>query len=209
MRSPSLYSLKPRFVAALDVITHRLAVRGTTPNAVTAAGIPVALLGAFAVVLGTVNSWAWLTVPVCALALMALNAIDGSLARSTGQTTTRGAVLNEMIDRLGDLILVGSLAVVAPRAMVAIALIFVLTAEVVALVGWGALGERALVGVMGKPDRALMISAGAVIAVFVGPQAFALVIAVITIGALATTASRISWVLNEATRRDLESGNAY
>ncbi len=198
MKNVTMYSAKSRFVALLDGVTGALVASGVTAQTVTLAALPLAALITVALLAGTFNPVFWLFVPVGGTLLMAANAIDGDLARRTGTTTTRGAVLNELVDRIADVTVLGSACLIAPEAPAATALILVLIAEIVALIGWGALGTRALVGVMGKPDRMLTISVTSVLAVFFGSRAFTAAAVVIGIGASITTAQRTIWVVRRA-----------
>jgi CDP-diacylglycerol--glycerol-3-phosphate 3-phosphatidyltransferase len=95
----TLYSLKPGFQALLRPVVTRLAAAGVTANQVTVA------TGAASVVLGAALAWqhrGWLLVPPFLLLRMALNAIDGMLAREHGQQSKLGAMLNELVDVVSD-----------------------------------------------------------------------------------------------------------
>ena len=79
----SLYELKPRFQALLRPLTRRLAAGGVTANQVTLAA------GAISILLGALLCLApsrplFLLLPLWLFARMALNAIDGMLAREFG-----------------------------------------------------------------------------------------------------------------------------
>jgi phosphatidylglycerophosphate synthase len=197
MTNLTLYAIKPRFVKALDGVTNGLAAAGVSPDAVTLFALPVAFLIAAALLVGTVWPALWLFVPVGSVALMATNAIDGSLARRT-TATKRGAVLNEFVDRTGDVLILGSLCFIVGVSWGGAALVSVLLAEMVALIAWGALGTRALVGIMGKPDRALIVSCAAVFGFFFGLRAFTPAAVVIAVGGLVTTAQRVIWAVRHA-----------
>ncbi|MCG8560828.1 MAG: CDP-alcohol phosphatidyltransferase family protein, partial [Hyphomicrobiales bacterium] len=77
----TLYALKPRFQALLRPVAADLARRGVTANQVTLAAAfgSVAFGGIVAVNADT--HWLFLLLPAWFLARMALNAIDGMLAR--------------------------------------------------------------------------------------------------------------------------------
>jgi CDP-diacylglycerol---glycerol-3-phosphate 3-phosphatidyltransferase len=157
---PSVYDLKPRFQALLRPLMRRLAAAGVTPNAVTLAAVAGSVaVGALLVARPT--RWALLAVPVWLFLRMALNAVDGMMARELGMTTTVGAFLNELGDVLSDLALYLPLAVVEPSALwpvVAFAFGAVLT-EMTGVVGQALGGGRRYEGPMGKSDRALAIGA--------------------------------------------------
>src|SRR5256714_11677267 len=83
----SVYDLKPRFQNLLRPLMRRLAAIGLTPNAVTL----MALVGSL--VVGALVSQAGkhpallLLLPVWLFARMALNAIDGMMAREMAMAT--------------------------------------------------------------------------------------------------------------------------
>lgn len=83
-RMISIYHLKPRFQALLRPLAFSLAAIGVTANQVTIA----AAAGSLAVgglVASSGNRAAFLLIPVWLLIRMALNALDGMLAREFGQ----------------------------------------------------------------------------------------------------------------------------
>ncbi|MEW6338565.1 MAG: CDP-alcohol phosphatidyltransferase family protein [Acidobacteriota bacterium] len=157
---PSVYDLKPRFQALLRPLLGRLAAAGVRANHVTvlalagsgAAGALLALHPAPA---------ALLVLPAWLPARMALNAIDGMLAREFRQASTLGAVLNELGDVLSDLALALPLAVRAPEAGVAVVAFAVGGAltEFSGVLGQALGASRRYDGPMGKSDRALLLGA--------------------------------------------------
>ena len=95
----TLYALKPRFQGLLRPLVARLAAAGVTANQVTVA----AAVGSIAVA-GIVVWYAgcrpiFLLLPLWLGVRMALNAIDGMLAREFGQQSRLGAYLNETLRR--------------------------------------------------------------------------------------------------------------
>lgn len=198
MTSTSLYSFKPRFVAVLARLAPGLTRRGVTPNRLTLAAIPLILTTGLVLVLGSVARPAWLAAPALLLALMGVNALDGELARRGGWSSPVGAALNELVDRLGDVVILSAGFAFAPAPIVVLALVAVSAAETVALVGWGVSGVRGLVGVMGKPDRALIVGVGAAAAAVVGPTPLAVAYGIIAAGALVSVGQRTIWVVRHA-----------
>lgn len=165
---PSVYDLKPRFQNLLRPLMRRLAKMGLTPNAVTLA----ALVGSIAV--GALVSqagkrpWLLLLLPAWLFARMALNAIDGMMARELGMATNLGAVLNELGDALSDLGLYLPLAFVDERAhwpVIAFAIGAVLT-EFCGVTARALGASRRYDGPMGKSDRAFVVGALGLITFF-------------------------------------------
>lgn len=155
----SLYSLKPRFQSVLRPYAAALVKRGITPNQVTIAALGLcALCGLFIALF----SEAWLPLllmaPVAALRL-ALNAIDGLMAREHGLATPGGQMLNEVADVGSDMVLFLPLALVPEFSPVLVALTVMLAvlAEVAGITAVAVGGKRRHDGPMGKSDRAIAI----------------------------------------------------
>ncbi len=199
----TLYRLKPAFVAALGPVRDRLVALGVQPDHLTLTAIPVQLTMAACLVAGLRAPVLWLAVPPLALILMALNALDGSLARETQAGSVRGAALNEMVDRIGDLLVLGAGFFVAPVPIAVAAFAAVAASEMVSLIGWATTGQRVLTGMMGKPDRAGCLGAGAALAIIWAPMLTA-TFAVIAAGALTRLFTRSRDVLAGATAVDTE-----
>ena len=153
---PSIYQLKPRFQALLRPTVQRLFERGVTANQVTVAA------GAISVLIGLLLAWlpqvAWLfmLVPVWMLLRMALNAVDGMLAREFGQQSKLGAYLNELCDVIADAALYLPFALlpgVSPALVVLVVLLAVIS-EYAGVMGPLAGASRRYDGPMGKSDRA-------------------------------------------------------
>ena len=100
----SLYALKPRFQALLRPAARALHGLGLSANQVTAGTCAASLLlgGGLALAAHSGHLQWFLLLPLWFLLRMALNAIDGMLAREFGQASTLGAYLNELSDPLSD-----------------------------------------------------------------------------------------------------------
>ncbi|MBB4304174.1 CDP-diacylglycerol--glycerol-3-phosphate 3-phosphatidyltransferase [Rhodobium orientis] len=168
----TVYDLKPRFQALLRPLVVRLAEAGITPNEVTLFALVLSAAGGSFLVSVPDAPAMLLLLPVVLFARMALNAIDGMLAREHDMKTRKGAVLNEIGDVLSDLCLY--LALIPPflalgaaaMPVVAFCLGAVLT-EFAGLLGQVIGGGRRYDGPMGKSDRALAVGVTAfLIAVF-------------------------------------------
>lgn len=166
-----LYALKPAFVSGLGRAEDFAAARGVSPDAVTVAGVGVGLLSAAAVALGARWPLVWLAVAPLSLLRMACNAVDGSLARRQDSSSRRGAVLNELGDRIADLATFLALAPAAGVALAAAAALVALSTSFIAAVAAGIVGERLTQGPLGKPDRVAVLSLAATAAAFTGPNA--------------------------------------
>ncbi|HNO61172.1 MAG TPA: CDP-alcohol phosphatidyltransferase family protein, partial [Plasticicumulans sp.] len=90
----SVYALKPRFQAWLRPAVARLAAAGITANQVTLAAAGASMLLGVALYAAPNVPALWLLLPLFLFVRMALNAIDGMLAREHGQQSALGACLN-------------------------------------------------------------------------------------------------------------------
>lgn len=154
----TLYDLKPRFQALLRPLAGRLARAGVTANAVTVAALVLSLAAGAAIALWPTAAWPFLALPIVLLLRMALNALDGIIAREHGQASRAGAWLNEAGDMVADLALYLPFALVPgvePGLAVAAAAGAVAT-ELAGLAAQSAGGSRRYDGPMGKSDRALV-----------------------------------------------------
>ncbi len=154
---PSIYGLKPKFQGLLRPIVNWLARIGVTANQVTIAALLLSLSA------GHIIAWkhggrSLLLLPAVLFARMALNAMDGMLAREHKQKTPLGAILNELGDVVADIGLYLPLVIVPefdPRLVAAIVLLSVLT-EMTGVIGVQIGASRRYDGPFGKSDRAFV-----------------------------------------------------
>lgn len=153
---PSIYDLKPRFQALLRPLNASLVGMGVTANMVTLAALVCSLLLGAALALYPENRLPLLLLPIWLFLRMALNAIDGMLAREHAMQSRLGAVLNEMGDVLSDAALYLPLALVPgvnAILIVTLVLLAVMT-EMIGVVGIQVGASRRYDGPFGKSDRA-------------------------------------------------------
>ncbi|WCM21676.1 CDP-alcohol phosphatidyltransferase family protein [Paraburkholderia bryophila] len=155
----SVYALKPKFQNLLRPLVRQLARAGVTANQVTlSAALGSIVVGALA---ATGFYRLFLLIPIWLFLRMALNAIDGMLAREFGQKSALGAYLNELGDVISDIALVLPFLVI-PAFNTADIWAFALAAAVVecaGLIGPLAGASRRYDGPLGKSDRAVAIGA--------------------------------------------------
>lgn len=165
----SVYDLKPRFQALLRPLAGGLAAADVTANHLTVlAALGSIGVGATVACLGA-QPFALLLLPLWLFVRMALNALDGMMARELGMKSDLGAVLNEVGDVVSDLGIYLPLALVNTPALWPV-VAFVLGAALTEFCGLlgQALGRgRQYQGPMGKSDRALLVGTlGLVTALF-------------------------------------------
>jgi len=150
-RMPSVYELKPAFQNALRPAVASLAKAGVTANQVT---IAASLLSVGAGYRASQEPRVWWILPVVLFVRMALNAIDGMLAREHDQQTPLGAMLNELTDVISDAALLYPFLFLDPWWIAATIFLAALT-ELAGLSCVLAAGQRRYDGPFGKSDRAL------------------------------------------------------
>lgn len=197
----SIYDLKPRFQALLRPGCQALADRGFTANQVTAAALALSCLHGLWIGSGGLQGMALFLLPATLLARMALNAIDGMLAREFDQKTRFGALFNEIGDVAADAALYLPLALVpgVPPVLLTACVALGLIAEFAGAIAPQIGSPRRYDGPFGKSDRA----------VFFGLLAFLLSLGLMPAGwtaaylwlgialALACTANRVRKALAE------------
>lgn len=152
----SIYQLKPRFQNLLRPLVRRLHALGITANQVTVAALVLSLLVAGSVALWAEQAWLFALIPLWMLARMALNAIDGMLAREFGQQSRLGAYLNELCDVVADSALYLPFALLPGVSAMAVVLVVLLAlfSEYAGVLGPMVGASRRYDGPMGKSDRA-------------------------------------------------------
>lgn len=153
---PSIYDLKPRFQSLLRPVTNWLAAKGVTANQVTVAAAVLSLATGTLIAAYPDSRGLLFLVPTVLFVRMALNAIDGMLAREHGMKSRRGAVLNELGDVIADAGLYLPLAFVpgVPPAHLVVVVVLGIISEMAGVVAVQVGAERRYDGPLGKSDRA-------------------------------------------------------
>jgi CDP-diacylglycerol--glycerol-3-phosphate 3-phosphatidyltransferase len=152
----TLYDIKPAFQDLLRPACNTLARVGITANQVTLAALALSVATGIALLLLHEERWVLLLVPAALLVRMALNAIDGMLAREHHMQSALGGLLNELGDVISDIALyvpfglVAGVSPVAVNAAVVLAVLSEMTGVVAVQIG----ASRRYDGPMGKSDRA-------------------------------------------------------
>lgn len=154
----TIYDLKPKFQNLLRPLVRVLHRWGITANQVTvlAAVISVALGAVLA--FWSQHVWLFALLPLWFFVRMALNAIDGMLAREFNQKSQLGAYLNELSDVIADAALYLPFAFLAGASAPSVVLVVVLgvVSEYAGVMGAVAGNGRRYDGPMGKSDRAFV-----------------------------------------------------
>jgi CDP-diacylglycerol--glycerol-3-phosphate 3-phosphatidyltransferase len=202
----SIYALKGRFQDLLRPGVRRLYKMGVTANMVTLGAALVSLIVAGVVFWqGPVEALWYALLPVWMLLRMALNAVDGMLAREFGQQSRPGAYYNELSDVIADAALYLSLLSVpgvhAP-ILWALAWLAALT-EYTGVLGLMVGASRRYDGPMGKSDRAFVVGAlGIALATgWGGARVVDVVVALMALLCAMTVVHRVRQGLAEANTR--------
>ena len=154
----SIYELKSRFQGILRPTTRFLARVGITANQVTVFAALLSVATGVCIFMWAEKDWPLLLVPAMLFLRMALNAIDGMLAREHDMKSNLGAILNELGDVVSDAALYLPLAVVGgfDPLLVVIVVILGVISEMTGVIAIQIGASRRYDGPMGKSDRAFV-----------------------------------------------------
>jgi CDP-diacylglycerol---glycerol-3-phosphate 3-phosphatidyltransferase len=157
---PSIYNLKSSFQALLRPLTRRLAAMGVTANQVTLLALLLSVANGTCIAVWPAASWPLLLVAPLLFVRMALNAIDGMLAREHAMKSRLGCILNELGDVISDAALYLPLALVpgVPASLVVVAVLLAVISEMAGVVAIQVGADRRYDGPMGKSDRAFIFA---------------------------------------------------
>jgi len=152
----TIYDLKPKFQALLRPLSDALARAGVSANGVTLAALALSLAHGAWLALAPQSRWPFLLLPLTLFVRMALNALDGMMAREHGMASPAGAVLNELGDVISDaaLYLPFALVVGVNAALVVLVVILAIIGEMAGALGPLLGATRRYDGPLGKSDRA-------------------------------------------------------
>ena len=154
----TIYDLKPAFQAMLRPSCRALVRAGITANQVTVTALLLSVVVGALFALNPSRAWAALLVPAWLFLRMALNAIDGMMAREHNMQSPLGGFLNELTDVVSDAVLYLPFALVAGiSAELIIFIVFAsLLVEMAGVIAVQVGASRRYDGPMGKSDRAFV-----------------------------------------------------
>lgn len=161
----SVYQFKSKFQDFLRPYADQLVEKEVTANQVTLAAAGMSMF--YAALLCFNASFFWVLLPVILFIRMAMNAIDGMIAREHNMKSKKGMALNELCDIVSDVALLIPFALFSPYAawIVGFFMLFATLSEFCGILAYMMSGERRYDGPMGKSDRALAMG---VIGFFIG-----------------------------------------
>ena len=164
----SIYDLKPQFQNLLRPLVIKLEQRGVTANQVTLTACTISVILGLILTALSGYHWLFILIPIWLFVRMALNAIDGMLAREFNQKSRLGGYLNEITDVVSDAALYLPFAFVHPFDALQIGLIIWLSAltEFCGVLGQVQGKTRRYDGPLGKSDRAFLFGVLGLVYVF-------------------------------------------
>ena len=165
----SIYDLKPQFQNLLRPLVIKLEQRGVTANQVTLTACTISVILGLILTALSGYHWLFILIPIWLFVRMALNAIDGMLAREFNQKSRLGGYLNEITDVVSDAALYLPFAFISPFDALQISLIIWLSAltEFCGVLGQVQGKTRHYDGPLGKSDRAFLFGVLGLVYVFV------------------------------------------
>jgi CDP-diacylglycerol--glycerol-3-phosphate 3-phosphatidyltransferase len=154
----SIYKIKPKFQALLMPILNGLHKLGVTANMITWAAILLSVgTGVFTYFFPC--QLALLILPISLFLRMALNALDGMMARIHNMQSKKGEILNELGDVVSDFIMFYPIGVLFKlnELLLLVFLFLSVINEYAGILGKAVSGERRYEGPMGKSDRAFVV----------------------------------------------------
>lgn len=164
----SIYKIKPKFQKLLTPILNSLHKLGVTANQITISSIILSALIGICFWFAINNRYLFLALPIGLFVRMALNALDGMMARTFNQQTKKGEILNEIGDIISDLFIFFPLLIYEKENLYLIVVFLCVSIinEFAGILGKSVSGTRQYDGPMGKSDRAFVIGLYGVLSFF-------------------------------------------
>lgn len=155
----SIYNIKPQFQKILTPILVFLHNKNVTANQITIVACVLSLIIGILFWFSDYCSWFLLALPIGLLIRMALNALDGMMARKYNQTSKLGEMLNEVGDVVSDVFVFFPLLKFQPESFYLVVIFIILSVinEFAGVMGIVISGKRRYEGPMGKSDRAFLL----------------------------------------------------
>jgi len=161
----SIYELKPKFQNLLRPVVTKCAKIGITANQVTIVAMILSIITGWMVYAFASQPLIFIIVPIVLFIRMALNAIDGMLAREHQMKSNLGNFLNELGDVISDTALYLPFVLIAGISSPLVLLIIFLSilSEMSGIMGVVVGASRRYDGPMGKSDRAFFFGVLAIL----------------------------------------------
>lgn len=199
----SIYQLKPAFQSLLRPIVKTLAKLGISANLVTVVACVLSIVVGYCFLLYPNKYLIYAIMPAFLLFRMALNAIDGMLAREHNMKSKLGTFLNELTDVISDTMLYFPFALVLGVRVdfIVLFILFSATSEMAGVIANQVGSTRRYDGPLGKSDRAFVIGVLSILVAckveFLSQVVYDWIFIVLGALALITTANRVRKSLKE------------
>jgi CDP-diacylglycerol---glycerol-3-phosphate 3-phosphatidyltransferase len=155
----SVYTIKPKFQNLLRPVLDLLHRFKVTANQITIASIVLSVCIGLLFWFSDIHHSFFLVLPIGLFLRMALNALDGMMARTYNQQSKLGEVLNELGDVVSDVVIFFPLLKFESSQiyLIVVFLCLCIVNEFAGFMGKIISNTRRYDGPMGKSDRALII----------------------------------------------------
>lgn len=161
-----IYSIKPAFQKFLRPLEKFFIKHKVHPTTINFMALILAILGGLALYYSDKQILLLIYIPFMGFFRMALNALDGMVARSLKvKNQGFGEVLNEFIDRISDAFTFFAWALTGYMSLLigSVTTILILLNSYLSIVSKAAGGKRQYGGLMGKADRMFVLGLGCVL----------------------------------------------
>jgi len=164
----SIYQLKPKFQKLLEPVLVFLYHIKVTANQITIVAIVLSFIIGVSFWLSDTYSFLFLVLPIGLFIRMALNALDGLMARRYNQQSKKGELLNEIGDIVSDVFIFLPLIKFEKHILFFVVCFIALSIinEYAGIMGKVLKNDRRYDGPMGKSDRALLIGLYGILSFF-------------------------------------------
>jgi phosphatidylglycerophosphate synthase len=162
------------FRRTAEAVTQFCVRDGIHPDVISYFSIVAALIAEICFWKSGQSRWLLIVAPLFCYLRLWFNMLDGMVAVAASKASRRGEILNDLPDRVSDIVIFVGVAhsgLMNPLIGYWAAILAVLTAYV-GLFGQALGGQREFGGMMSKPWRMVVLSIGAWITFFLGPQSF-------------------------------------
>jgi phosphatidylglycerophosphate synthase len=158
-----------------DAATRFCVRHGIHPDAISYLSIVAALIAAICFWKSGGRRWLLIVAPLFCYVRLWFNMLDGLVAFAAGKASRRGEILNDLPDRISDVVIfVGVAHSGLMNSLIGYwAAIFAVLTSYVGLFGQAVGVQRQFGGIMSKPWRMVALNAGAWLTFFLAPQSFA------------------------------------
>lgn len=188
----SIYAIKPQFQKLISPVANLLHRVNISATAINFSGFLFAALAGVLFFLPSTLSYS--LIPLLFFLRIMANALDGMVARLSGESSEWGEYLNELFDKMSDatVFLLLTLSGHGNPVIGATTVVLVLLTSFTGTLSKTEHGKRIYSGVMGKPDRMFVLGLASILHIFQIPHVWTGALSVVIAGSLITMIMRIT-----------------